>query len=183
MLGGTRTWLGGLCIISAALLGCREERPTGTNPGTDALGDTDTPADATAPGAQPDTPSDPDTPQFPDEPMTDLRARLQAPDRLVLTVHPHGITWVDGELTVGPDLIMRLQSARTADPPKTRVAIIIADGNATPIDAWQGFVQMCQQMGYEDDKIDLVFGGAGFEGLRPDGSTTPATPPGGGSGG
>jgi len=162
-----------LFVSGLALAGCREERPTGTgdpppkDPGVEQPDKPDAP----------DPPVDPDDKPIPDEPLPDVRAKLQAEGTLVVTVHSRGITWIDGELALGPALLQRLSLEAEKTDMQPAVVIFYPQADKTSLGQFQSFERMMRR--FEFREVRHVWGGPGWEGLGPPADTAegPVRPP------
>jgi hypothetical protein len=104
-----------------------------------------------------------------------VRAKLQTDDRLVITIHPMGFTWVNGEIAMLSDLLPALHREREKRGGTLKVVLFFAEAEKTPFGRFQRMEQLMRGMGIED--VTTVYGGPGFEGLgpRPDTKTTPGS--------
>ena len=152
-----------VCVSCAALAGCRGERP-----------DNDTePAPANETTSTENVEHTPEIGAPPEEPGSAVRAKLESDDRLVITVNPSGITWVNGQIAMLADLPPALQREREKRGGTLKVVLFFAEAEKTNFQHFQEMEQLMRGMGIED--VTTVYGGAGFEGLAP--TPDPKTPP------
>jgi hypothetical protein len=148
--------------------GCREERPVAGNDATAATGPA-TESAATSPTSDP---------AWPDEPAVAVRKAQQAPGRAVVTVHPHLVTWIDGELAVGPDLMFRLMKMR--EQGCKQVVLVVAEG--VSVEGWGQIADLLRQAFPNDDDRTIVFDQPGLGRPVSEAPAPPAPPAGEGSG-
>ena len=94
-----------------------------------------------------------------------IRAQLQQPGTLVVTVHPRGVTWIDGELALGPQLLQRLSFEAEKTDMQPELVLFYPRAGEMAMSQFRDFEHMIRR--FEFREVRHVWGGKGWEGLGP----------------